>query len=200
MWLLSTDRAELEYFVSSEKAAEAEYAILSHFWNKTEQSFQETQALRAKCAANGTNPRDFSSDKTSTHEGTVSQAYNPEKYIFAPSPASSTRYSEKRALYDPNIQLLNFSDEPLKGSNPSSQTANVHAFTITPHGVRARLPVVHINNGVASAALFVRHVWAYSVLLLLSRFRDSVCADHPLYHTSALHWRENERQVTRPVG
>ncbi|KAI0755350.1 hypothetical protein C8Q80DRAFT_428126 [Daedaleopsis nitida] len=391
MWLLSTDRAELEYFVSAEKAAEAEYAILCHIWNKTEQSFQETEALRAKCAAGGTNPRDFSSDKVRescklaerhgykwiwndtccldktssselseainsmfsyyslaaicyaylqdveasnaesqwkrsrwftrgwtlqeliapnhvlllyqdwtpkgmkadlaealedltcipagilqmteelsnysvgermewaakrettrredeayclmgifdinmptlygegskafrrlqeeimkhtfdptlvawgprsghgksgfptycSHDGTVSKAYIPEMYLFAPSPASFTRYPAKRALYDPNIQRLlpNIPDEPLRDLNSASpsllnerqpQAANVPAFTITPHGVRARLPVVQTKHGVAFAALFVRHDWAYSVLLVSSA-------------------TSHGREVTRPV-
>ena len=64
MWLLSTDRAELKYFPSVEKAALEGYAILSHVWDETEQTFQETQALRDECAAlPGCNPRDRSSLK-----------------------------------------------------------------------------------------------------------------------------------------
>ena len=42
MWLLSTDRAELHFFPSVEAARRAGYAILSHTWDDTEQSFEET--------------------------------------------------------------------------------------------------------------------------------------------------------------
>lgn len=63
MWLLSTDRAELHFFPTVEKAQLEVYAILSHVWDKTEQSFQDTQALCTRCAADGTNPRDFASAK-----------------------------------------------------------------------------------------------------------------------------------------
>lgn len=63
MWLLSTARAELHYFPSAREAAQAGFAILSHFWDGQEQSFQETQAICERCKADGTNPLDFSSDK-----------------------------------------------------------------------------------------------------------------------------------------
>lgn len=63
MWLLSTARAELYYFPSAKEAAHAGFAILSHFWDGHEQTFQETQAIYARCKADGTNPLDFSSDK-----------------------------------------------------------------------------------------------------------------------------------------
>ena len=63
MWLLSTSRAELHYFVSPE-IVPGGYAILSHVWYPpNEQSFQDLQALRASCAAAGLNPRDYVSDK-----------------------------------------------------------------------------------------------------------------------------------------
>ncbi|RDX43447.1 HET-domain-containing protein [Lentinus brumalis] len=80
MWLLSTDRAELKFFPSVQAAQFARFAILSHVWDETEQTFQETQALHAQCAhaltnsvysinpfarekANPLNPRDLSSAK-----------------------------------------------------------------------------------------------------------------------------------------
>ncbi|RDX42871.1 HET-domain-containing protein [Lentinus brumalis] len=53
MWLLSTDRAELHYYVSPEEVPDG-YAILSHVWGKDEHTFQEIQALRARCE--GANP------------------------------------------------------------------------------------------------------------------------------------------------
>ena len=63
MWLLSTSRAELYYFVSPESVPGG-YAILSHVWDPpSEQSFQGVQALRASCAQTGLNPRDYVSDK-----------------------------------------------------------------------------------------------------------------------------------------
>ncbi len=63
MWLLSTDRAELHPFDSVEAAQIARFAILSHVWDKTEQSFQETQALCDQCTLTNCNPRDLSSTK-----------------------------------------------------------------------------------------------------------------------------------------
>ncbi|RPD57985.1 hypothetical protein L226DRAFT_616177 [Lentinus tigrinus ALCF2SS1-7] len=62
MWLLSTSRAELSYF-SGPEAVPGGYAILSHVWGRSEQSFQETQALQQRCATTGENPRDCASDK-----------------------------------------------------------------------------------------------------------------------------------------
>ncbi|KAI0692858.1 heterokaryon incompatibility protein-domain-containing protein, partial [Cerioporus squamosus] len=61
MWLLSTSRAELKYFVSPESVGG--YAILSHVWNDNEQSYQDIQTLRALCAQTGQNPRGLASDK-----------------------------------------------------------------------------------------------------------------------------------------
>ena len=62
MWLLSTDRAELHYFHGPENVPGG-YAILSHVWEGQEQTFQEIQDLRAKCAKSGQNPRDLASPK-----------------------------------------------------------------------------------------------------------------------------------------
>ncbi|KAI1791143.1 HET-domain-containing protein [Ganoderma leucocontextum] len=85
MWLLSTDRAELHYFASPEEVPGG-YAILSHVWDKEEQTFQDLQRLREECAsarnntiapsvsffrrkrtpvlsARNPNPRDFASAK-----------------------------------------------------------------------------------------------------------------------------------------
>lgn len=62
MWLLNTARAELKFFPGP-SSVPGGYAILSHVWDEHEQSFQDIQALRDQCSANGTNPRDFASDK-----------------------------------------------------------------------------------------------------------------------------------------
>lgn len=80
MWLLSTARAELKFFATVKEAQIAGFAILSHVWDETEQTFQETQALRTHGAQTQTkrihltnpfarkktkppNPRDLSSPK-----------------------------------------------------------------------------------------------------------------------------------------
>ena len=47
MWLLSTSRAELKFFVTPESVPGG-YAILSHVWDQTEQTFQDVQALRSR--------------------------------------------------------------------------------------------------------------------------------------------------------
>ncbi|PIL26165.1 hypothetical protein GSI_11920 [Ganoderma sinense ZZ0214-1] len=62
MWLLSTDHAELHFFPSPEKVVGG-YAVLSHVWDKEEQSFQDLLALQKECAADGSNPRDKASPK-----------------------------------------------------------------------------------------------------------------------------------------
>ncbi|TFK84133.1 HET-domain-containing protein [Polyporus arcularius HHB13444] len=67
MWILSTDRAELHFFPSPEDVSE-DYAILSHVWNKPgegapEQSFQDIRKIEESCVKDGTNPRDFVSEK-----------------------------------------------------------------------------------------------------------------------------------------
>ena len=64
MWLLSTDRAELQFFPTVEAAQQQVYAILSHVWDASgEQTFQQTQELRAQCQRTGAIPRDLSSPK-----------------------------------------------------------------------------------------------------------------------------------------
>ncbi|TBU29678.1 heterokaryon incompatibility protein-domain-containing protein [Dichomitus squalens] len=62
MWLLSTGRAKLHEFVSPESVPGG-YAILSHVWDKEEQSFQELRRLARECAVTGANPRDLASPK-----------------------------------------------------------------------------------------------------------------------------------------
>ncbi|KAI1791161.1 hypothetical protein LXA43DRAFT_1061568 [Ganoderma leucocontextum] len=63
MWLLSTHRAELSFFPTPESVPGG-YAILSHCWDSDEQTFQDVQALKARCAKTpGENPRDFVSRK-----------------------------------------------------------------------------------------------------------------------------------------
>ncbi|TBU24884.1 HET-domain-containing protein [Dichomitus squalens] len=57
MWLLSTDRAELRYF-SRNFDADGGYAILSHTWEGSEQTFQHVRAIGERCRLAGTNPRD----------------------------------------------------------------------------------------------------------------------------------------------
>ncbi|KAM5532620.1 hypothetical protein V8D89_010342 [Ganoderma adspersum] len=54
-----TDRAELQFFPTSESVPTPGYPILSHVWSKDlkdEQTFQETKALSAECANTGENP------------------------------------------------------------------------------------------------------------------------------------------------
>ncbi|EJF60780.1 hypothetical protein DICSQDRAFT_137331 [Dichomitus squalens LYAD-421 SS1] len=58
MWLLSTDRAELRFFVSPDRVPGG-YAILSHVWGENEQSFQDVQGFRTRGAQSGENPRDL---------------------------------------------------------------------------------------------------------------------------------------------
>ncbi|TBU24231.1 heterokaryon incompatibility protein-domain-containing protein [Dichomitus squalens] len=77
MWLLSTDRAELHYHHNPE-GVPAGYAILSHVWGSSEQTFQDVKRIQAECLerdksdarqpSNGnsrtnTNPRDHVSEK-----------------------------------------------------------------------------------------------------------------------------------------
>ena len=62
MWMLSTSRAELHYFTSPEVIPD-DYAILSHVWDRKEQSFQDLQELQRRCSANGEKPRDLADDK-----------------------------------------------------------------------------------------------------------------------------------------
>ena len=64
MWLLSTSRAELHYF-SDPSAVQEGYAILSHTWSQSvpEQTFQQVQAIHARCQETGQIPRDLVSNK-----------------------------------------------------------------------------------------------------------------------------------------
>ena len=62
MWLLNTARAELKFFPTPESVPGG-YVILSHVWDEHEQTFQEIQAIRDQCSADGTNPRDLVCDK-----------------------------------------------------------------------------------------------------------------------------------------
>ena len=62
MWLLSSCRAELKFFVAPEHVPGG-YAILSHVWDDYEETFQDIQCLRGACAENGDNPRDKASPK-----------------------------------------------------------------------------------------------------------------------------------------
>ena len=62
MWLLSTRRAEL-YEFSSPEAVPGGYAILSHTWDKEEQSFEAVRAIQDQCKSTRKNPRNLVSDK-----------------------------------------------------------------------------------------------------------------------------------------
>ena len=62
MWLLSTDRAELHFFVSSSHI-DGGYAILSHTWGNKESTFQNLQELNEQCRKDDENPRDFVTPK-----------------------------------------------------------------------------------------------------------------------------------------
>ncbi|KAH9910730.1 heterokaryon incompatibility protein-domain-containing protein [Epithele typhae] len=62
MWLLSTDRAELHYFVSPE-VVPGGYAILSHVWTDDETQFHDLRAIETRCEDTGENPRDLVSSK-----------------------------------------------------------------------------------------------------------------------------------------
>ncbi|KAH9910402.1 heterokaryon incompatibility protein-domain-containing protein [Epithele typhae] len=62
MWLLSTDRAELHYFISPE-AVPGGYAILSHVWTNDETQFHDLRAVQTRCKETGENPRDLVSSK-----------------------------------------------------------------------------------------------------------------------------------------
>ena len=66
MWLLSTNRAELEFFSGPDDEALLKaggYAILSHVWHGEEQSFQDVQALRARSTISNDTPRSRVSTK-----------------------------------------------------------------------------------------------------------------------------------------
>ncbi|KAH9913131.1 HET-domain-containing protein [Epithele typhae] len=65
MWLLSTSRAELQYFDSPETVPGG-YAILSHVWQSdvAEDTFQDLRKLYARCSEASSCPRDYVSSKT----------------------------------------------------------------------------------------------------------------------------------------
>lgn len=64
MWLLSTHRAELQWFDSpSSTDIHGGYAILSHTWGAHEQTYRDVNAIIESCRATGDNPRDSVSDK-----------------------------------------------------------------------------------------------------------------------------------------
>ncbi|KAI0702589.1 heterokaryon incompatibility protein-domain-containing protein [Earliella scabrosa] len=63
MWLMDTHTLKLNYFTSPE-AVEEGYAILSHVWDKHEQSFQDLQEVLAWCERSGDDARDFVTKKT----------------------------------------------------------------------------------------------------------------------------------------
>nr|VWO95731.1 C-24(28) sterol reductase [Ganoderma boninense] len=62
MWLLSTDRAELHCFASPEDVPGG-YAILSHVWDKEEQTSKTSKGSARMTSARNPNPRDFASAK-----------------------------------------------------------------------------------------------------------------------------------------
>ena len=62
MWLLSTSRAELHYFADT-RSIPGGYAILSHTWSKSEQTFQQVRDICVRCEESSQNPRDLVSDK-----------------------------------------------------------------------------------------------------------------------------------------
>ena len=49
MWLLSTDHAELHYHHNPEDIPGG-YAILSHVWGSTEQTFQDVKRIQTECS------------------------------------------------------------------------------------------------------------------------------------------------------
>ena len=62
MWLLSTDRAELQFFPTS-YAVDEGYVILSHTWSDDESTFQDVQELKNQCKILDQIPRDHISSK-----------------------------------------------------------------------------------------------------------------------------------------
>jgi hypothetical protein len=62
MRLLSTDRAELHYFLSPEEVTD-HYAILSHVWDANEWTFQNIEAARMAAKEKGCSPRDIAAPK-----------------------------------------------------------------------------------------------------------------------------------------
>ncbi|PIL33591.1 hypothetical protein GSI_04214 [Ganoderma sinense ZZ0214-1] len=82
MWLLSTDRAELHYFASPEDVPGG-YAILSHVWDKEEQTFQDLQRLREECASARTNIITPSVSFFKRKRSPVTSVRNPNPRDFA---------------------------------------------------------------------------------------------------------------------
>lgn len=62
MWLLDTSTAQLHEFIGPERVPGG-YAILSHVWERQEQTFNDLRALQTSCAKLGLNPRDHASPK-----------------------------------------------------------------------------------------------------------------------------------------
>lgn len=62
MIVLSTDRAELHYFPTPD-AVPGGYAILSHVWDESEETFLDLETIAKVCKENSTNPRDHVSQK-----------------------------------------------------------------------------------------------------------------------------------------
>ena len=60
MWLLRTDTAEL---VKRTSVDDIVYAVISHVWGPSEQSFQDIIELHRHYSPSGDNPRDYTSDK-----------------------------------------------------------------------------------------------------------------------------------------
>ena len=62
MYMLDSARAELHEFLTPEAVLEkyGKYAILSHVWDKEEQSFKDVKKIAKRCASAkpSTNPRD----------------------------------------------------------------------------------------------------------------------------------------------
>lgn len=62
MWMLSTARAELQFFISPEDVPGG-YAILSHVWDENEQSYENVRKIIRECNAWGLNPREYVAPK-----------------------------------------------------------------------------------------------------------------------------------------
>ena len=101
MWLLSTDRAELQFFASPEESAGG-YAILSHVWGNAseEDTFQSVQALAKKCRDNAAH-----TDKDSTPENTPTPPPSSNSLSDgAENPGRSNGPTNPRDLISPKIR------------------------------------------------------------------------------------------------
>lgn len=79
MWLLRTDRAELQFFSSPEEVEPyGGYAILSHVWGheSEEQTFEDLERIRAKCRLNESKAK-----LLKRLPGTHSQSTNPRDHV-----------------------------------------------------------------------------------------------------------------------